>query len=269
MALGCSAGCSGESTGDPERMNSIIEEGIDNLLSNDFGKAYEILSRARTVVPEDHPEYTEFLYALGLAAWHMSPPSSERLREADDIFSLLSQSDDPRIAAQALIDRGRIAEVSDHGGDQPDLPAARQSYEKAYAKGGAFPDIAYPAALRLAQTHAQEMTTASTQQAVEIAREVIRRYPESDWAPVALEFAGDLHASVLGDTESALDYYSRAYERGFASSSRVDATLWKMAEWAEEIGRPAQAKDYYSAILSDFPRSSFQYLAKERIEALP
>ncbi len=207
-------------------------------------------------------------YALALASWHQTPPDEARIALATGILEKLSQSSNRDLAAQALIDLGRIYEVPDFARDVVDIDRARAYYNQVISGKDFSPEFIYKASLRLAQTYAQELKTESYAAAVEILERVLEQVEHPGWEAVTHKYLGQLHGEYIEDPLKALHHFDLAREKELMPDSRGDQLLWRMAEFAEAANQLARAKELYAEIISEFPRSPFQSTAGDRIESI-
>lgn len=187
---------------------AAAKAGIEAVEFFDFTAALHLLRPVQAEWPEDDPRWLEITYALGLAAWHASPPRQEWIELADRLFERIAEREgDNLIGAMARMNLARIAEIVDFPGDEPDFETALSIYD-ALRTEYAGEDIGMQAALRQASLIAFDLTEASARQAIALLAEELERNPDTRWAPVVWQYIGDLYIRWLNEIEPALEAYT-------------------------------------------------------------
>lgn len=264
--VGALLGGCGQPEPAPEDVPHLIRSGMSSLQIMDFDTAQADLATALELMSPNDPKWGEVTFALAVAKWNNTPYSATEEQEARELMQNLLDSDvSSKIKNAARIAIGRMDEVAGEPGESTDVPAARELYRQVIADQPTG-EAGYQASLRLAQTYVQELTPESVQKALEIIHAQIKRDPESPWASVAWQYAGDLQDEFLDNEELALEYYQKAEKMGFANNSRTDVYLWVMSQWALDLGKIDEAMRLWRRIVDDFPRSTFRTLARDLLE---
>lgn len=246
---------------------SAYERGITALEMFDFQEAYLQLSQAYPDISRDDPRWLEATYACALASWHRPPPDPEKINQAVGLFRELLAAEIPDDwKARVRLSLARVYEVGDFPDDEIDLAAARELYQQVQ-KDHPTDEFGYQATLRLAQTYAQQLDEPFVREAIGLIQAQIERDPDSPWAAVAWQYIGDLYAMSLQDQAAALRAYLHTEQMGFPNESRSDVYLWRMAQWASELGRLEEAVRLWTRIVVEFPRSPYGTIARDYVRA--
>lgn len=258
-------GCSDKNEFEQLPIDAQIDSGLGSLRIFDFESAYEILSHAQPKLSTSSDQWEVATYALGLAAWHKAPPSEEAVLEAKSVFeSVVKHAPESNYAASALLDLGRIAEISDYLGEATDVPTAQTYYKKVREQ---FPnsEMSVRATLFLAQSMAQSFEKDQIRAAVELLDDEMAAQPDSPWLGTMAQFQAQLHAYYLDDYKAALEPYEVAMQVGFPRSAASDASLWQYGILAETAGDYRVAARVLSRLVKNYPRSIYGTVARERV----
>ena len=253
-----------QKTGDFDH-TAQIESGITAFRMFDFERAYKILAPVQPKLETGSEVWSQATYTLALAAWHRTPPSEESTDEAIVLLQdLVATVPNSSIAANALLDLGRIAEVSDYRNDEPDLELAREYYEQVRAE---YPDTdaSIRASLYLAQSFAQTFDPALLEEAVALLQETLAAHPDSEWTGLIGQYQSHLIAFYLDDPAGAIEPYEIAVEAGLPRQAREDVSLWQLGILAQQADRPMVAARAFSQIIEDHPLSIYGNMARERL----
>ncbi len=265
--LAALSGCSRQKE-EPASAVEQIEAGVDLLRIFNFKEAYDVLSSVQPQLSEEDEQWPLATYSLGVAAWQMAPPRQERIKQAQELFeAVISHDADSEFASAAMLDLGRIAEVSDYLGDPTDVPLAQSYYQKVRDE---FPgtDMATRATLYLAQTWAQTFDPGQVQAAVELLESEMSAEPDSPWMGVLAQYTAQLYAFYLDRPDEAVDIYLKAVEAGLPRPADADVSLWQLGLLAEKAGRDKIAAEVFARMVREYPRSIYRTMAYERAMAL-
>jgi tol-pal system protein YbgF len=123
---------------------------------------------------------------------------------------------------------------------------------------GPGPDQMYDASL-------QQYRRGSTATARVGFREFLRVYPTHERAPDALYYVGESFEQSAPD--SAVAVYDQLV-KGYPNSSRAPAALYKLGRLAEQRGDKTSARNYYTRVISAYPRSPEADLARQNQQRL-
>jgi len=246
---------------------SALEEGDQLLREYEYGLARKLFNLAREEHQPASPEWIQATYGQALAAWHQFPAKREFNEEAASLFEelLVSEGVNSTLRARIKLNLGRIYEVRDYPGDVIDVAKAREYYTAVMDSHGDS-SLGYEAMLRLASTHEKEVTEEGFRTAVTIIENFLNQAPTIEsWTSVSWQRIGDIKYEFLNDTKGGLAAYQEAKTLGFVNPIDASTYIWLMANMAEEVGDLSLAREYYSEIVSDYLRSSYQFLSKKRI----
>ncbi|MGE9296027.1 MAG: tetratricopeptide repeat protein [Puniceicoccales bacterium] len=262
---GCGKGGSNATDHSPEAQ---VNAGVEALRVFDFDTAYERLGEIQPSLDQDDPNWVLATYSLGIAAWHLTPPSEIAINEAVEYLSaVVEAAPESDFAASALLDLGRIAEVKNYRNDNTDVPAAQAYYRQVREE---FPqtEMSARATLYLAQTLVQTFDEASIREAVKLLEVEMAAQPDSPWLGVMAQYTAQIEAFYLHDPASALTHYQLAKDTGFPRPADADMSLWQFGLLAEEAGEPLIAAENFSIIVREYPRSFYGTVARERVKAI-
>ncbi|WP_269522650.1 tetratricopeptide repeat protein [Coraliomargarita parva] len=264
-SLALLSACSNRNAFSDLPLDEQVGAGVEFLRVFNFDSAYKVLSVVQPELPQDDSNWTLATYSLGLAAWHKTPPGDTALEEARTLFELVvAVSPSSELAASALLDLGRMAEISDYLGDPTDVPLAQDYYKRVLDE---YPgtEMSTRAALFLAQCMAQSFEPEQILEAIVVLDAALSRQPDSPWASTILQYKAQLYAFYLNDYPASLKPYEEAMELGFPRSSEGDLSLWQLGLLAEEGGDDLLAARAYTRLVRDFPRSTYGAVARRRV----
>jgi tol-pal system protein YbgF len=96
-------------------------------------------------------------------------------------------------------------------------------------------------------------------------REFLRVYPTHERAPDALYYIGESFEQAAPD--SAAVVYDQLV-KGYPNSSRAPSALYKLGRLAEQRGDKTAARNFYSRVISAYPRSPEADLARQNQQRL-
>lgn len=237
--LAGNAGCrQGAESLEPEK---VLVRARDEMLIFNFDTAKTLLNQQRARFPEDHPDYPEFLYLQALANWHVVPPIPQDVIRAGLIFEeLIAQFPDHPLVPSALLLKGRLHDIRNFAGDEPDYDKAREAYRQILDR---FPehDLAGDAMLRLAMTHIKQVDNREEiQKGILIVSDWLAENPETRHTPLLALFLGSMYDQFMENRAQALLYYKMAFDIGFVNPGRAGVNTWRLAELAIEAGIEAE-----------------------------
>jgi TolA-binding protein len=262
-------GCHEPDQGERSEGGNSLELGLEYLRVFNFDDAYQALNEAKSeITQEDAANWNLVTYSLALAAWHQAPPSSARLLEARSLLDSIIEFDSGSVyAASAMLDIGRILEVSNFIGDEVDLPAAQSYYRRVHEE---FPqtDMACRAVLYLAQSMAQTFDLVQIEAAVALLEAEMDAQADSPWLGTMAQYTAQLYAFYLDEPQAALKPYAIAMDAGFPRSADTDMSLWQLALLAETSKEYAFAAEVFARLLRDYPRSIYATISRDRLTHL-
>ena len=254
-----------------ERGERLLRDAATEMSFFNFEAAQSGFEAARNRAEGPGSElWREATLGLALALQSRSPATPENVAAADGLYRELAEAaPGAPEAARALLQRGRIAEVRDFGGDAVDLEAARGFYQEVL-DGWPEEDVADEAALRWADTLFQDYADeASVREGEAFLSEWVAGRPERPMAPVIHEVLGGIRIDHLGDVRGGVDALIAADEAGLVDPNAAGLVLWRIASLSDrELGDAETAVDYYRRVIVEAPRSGRAFSAQLALEDL-
>lgn len=122
-----------------------------------------------------------------------------------------------------------------------------------------------PSADQMYDASLQQYRRGSTSTARMGFREFLRVYPSHERAPDALYYVGESFEQASPDSAAAV--YDQLV-KGYPNSSRAPSALYKLGRLAEQKGDKNAARNYYSRVISAYPRSPEADLARQNQQRL-
>ncbi len=229
-----------------ERMepDALLERARDEMLIFNFDNAKALLNHNQRYFPKDHPDYPEFLYLQALANWHVVPPVPQDVVRAGEIFeTMIRDFPDHPLVPSALLLKGRLHDIRNFAGDEPDYEKARAAYGELLER---FPEhgLAGDALVRLAMTHIKQVENPEEiQKGIQLTASWLEENPDSRHASLLALFLGSMNDQFVGDRALGLYYYRKAYELGFVNPGRAGVNTWRLVELAIEAGIEAAGNE--------------------------
>ncbi|MCC5843051.1 MAG: tetratricopeptide repeat protein [Verrucomicrobia bacterium] len=282
--LATAAGC--RQSAERLEPEALLEQARDEMLVFNFDNAKRLLNHNQNYFPKDHSDYPEFLYLQALANWHVVPPVPQDVVRAGILFEqLIREFPDHPLIPSALLLKGRLHDIRNFAGDEPDYEKARAAYQALLNR---FPDhdLAGDALVRLAMTHVKQVDRPEEiQKGIDMVATWLDENPDSRHTSLLALFLGTMNDQFIGDRALGLRYYKQAYEIGFVNPGRAGVNTWRLVELAIEAGMEAAGHEVPAAgrpewdltrvedehlhiaieaaqtIIRDFPRSGRGYEA--------
>ncbi len=257
-----------KSTNEDTSGQSALETGIEALRVFDFNRSYEVFQELHAATSKEDEDWALITYNYGISAWLKTPTSAENITLSINLLnSLTEQYPDSIYTATALLDLGRIAEISDFRGDPTDVTKARGYYERVQTE---FPnsEMSTRATLFLAQTYAQTLEPDDIHKAIDMLEACISEQTDEQWIGVLALYVGQLYDSYLNEPENAVDPMLQAFKAGLPRPSSADSLLWSIGVLAEKAGRYSVALEVYTRIINDYPRTVFRSVSQERVRQI-
>ena len=222
---------------DPE---TLLPRARDEMLVFNFDHARSLLNYNESTFPQDHPDYPEFLYFQALANWHVIPPVPQDVIRAGHLFDkLITRFPDHPLVPSALLLKGRLHDIRNFAGDEPDYDLARAAYRQLLEN---FPEheLAGDAIARLAMTHIKQVDQPEEiRKGAELLVAWLADNPDTRHLPVLSLFLGNLYDQLIGDRARGYHYYLQAFRSGFVNPGRAGVNTWRLVELAVEAGMEA------------------------------
>ncbi|MEM6333219.1 MAG: hypothetical protein AAF823_07775 [Planctomycetota bacterium] len=252
-----------------------LEAAHTALTRFNFQEAYDLYARVRSALPDggvdvSDPTAARVAMGLALAAQHRTPSTPALIAEAEAIYAALAADAEPALAARALMNIGRLAELSNYLGDPIDLASAREAYQALIDAHG-YADIGQEAALRYADTLVQDLADpAGRAKAAAWLEAWIGDQPlgEMAYGSVIAEYLARIEHRE-GRYAEAVAWFIRADELGLAEPIVAGQIFWTIAKISHErLNDPATARRYYQKIIDEAPRSGLAFEAELELRAL-
>jgi tol-pal system protein YbgF len=162
--------------------------------------------------------------------------------------------------------RSQLEARGEQIGAQPGASPAVPAPAGADSGTAAAPDAPAPAsAQQMYDASMQQLRRGSVTTARAGLRELVQVHPQSELVPDALYFIGQSFAAESPDSASA--YYQQVVDQ-HAKAKRAAAALYNLGLLAERRKDAAAAKESYTRVTRDYPRSDEAALARDRLRAL-
>ena len=248
-----------------------LDAAAEQLTLFNFENSYEGFQAVRATLAEEPggPAWQRATLGQALAAQARTPATAALIAEADGLYEALArEAPDSPLTPRALLQRGRLLELRDHGGDVIDLGGARGFYRQVF-EGWPDLDIADEAALRFADTRVQEFQEpGSVEEGVAFLEGWVGGRSDRPLAPVIWEFLSRVKHHYLGDLAGSLAAFEKADALGLVDDTAAGSEYWRVGRIAERLGRLEQAIGYYRRIILEEARSGRAFHAQLALQRL-
>ncbi len=255
----------------PRDVAEVLKEAATEVSYLGFDKAYPLYAEAQQLAQEGSEQWQAAVFGQALCLQQIAPVTADRLQAASSLYtSLIERYPDSKYTPQAMMAMGRMAELVDYLGDQPDREAARQWYAKAREKAGEGSDLSHEATLRIAATYVQSYEPDQCRHALEMLEQWLAKYPNNPLASAMWQYSGDTWFFPLKDEKKAVACYLKADELGLLEQGREGPIYWKIANLAQRNGMRDIAIQYFTKVIVKTPTSGKAYesqLALQRLGA--
>ncbi len=256
-------GSGGSSIADEVRLAS------EALAAFNFDRAVRLFTAAHDGLERADPLWERATLGLALSTQYLDPPTADRALRAERLFRELADAEtSPRFTARARLSLGRLAELSDFRGDEPDPDAAIGHYRSVYERWPELP-AAEEAVLRHAGVLAERFDDpASLDAAIQLVESWLATDADGTYASLMHEFIGTI-ALFRGDEREAIARFQRAEELGLSEPNLSARTWWLIARFSESRNDdPETAVAFYTRIVREAPYSGHAFEARLAIERL-
>ena len=254
---------------DQDRLAEILDKAAEEVSYFSFAQAFELFEQAKESAPAGSDQWQQAVYGAAVCAQQISPSTKSKIEESKKLYLLLLESNsDSRFAARAMLNLGRIAELSDYHEDYIDLSAARDCYQKVVDKCPAQL-IASEAALRMAGSYIQTYEHDQIIKGIDILEKWLLEHPQDELSSAMWQYLGDTYFYPLEEYAKSLSCYRKAEEIGFIEKGRRGPVYWRMAAMADRfLNDRESAVEYYSKIITLVPTSGKAYEAQLALKRL-
>ena len=237
-----------------------LKEAIEEVGYFGFQRAGELFESVAADSEPGTERWQQAIFGQATCLQQMSPIRQDRLDRAAELYrQLIGRTPDSIYAARATLNLGRMAELSDYYGDDPQLESAREYYRKIIDRWRDDP-IAGEATLRLAATYIQTYDEALVRQGIGILESWLAEHPDEPLAVMMYQYLGDSYFIPLKDYASSLKWYRKADVPDTLDRSRLAAMYWRMAAMADEkLNDRETAVEYYTKLIKVAPTGHRAY----------
>ena len=261
--------CLGAKVNDSGHAEGLLLQAAEEVAVFDFARGYEVFAEAMTESERGSDVWQAAVLGKAICRQQVSPVTRAAVEEAASLYQeLLQVSADSAHAARALMNLGRIAELSDYNNDQMDLVKARSRYQQVVDRWPTA-EIAGEATLRIASTYIQTYRKEEVLQGITLLEKWLADHPDDVLASAMWHYLGDTYMYPLEDYKSSLDCYERADNLGLLEKGREGPVYWRMAVLADRMLQDrARAVRYYTKIVEVVPTSGKAYEAQLALKRL-
>ena len=231
-----------------------LARAVQDVSCFDFRAAYPTFAAVMNAAPTGSPVWAQATYGTAVCAQHIMPATRQLITESESLYRLLlAHAPDSPYAPRALLNLGRIRELSDYYTDACDPAGARDCYRQVIQRWPALP-IAGEATLRLAGTFIQTFDATQALLGVTILESWLAQHPRDELASAMWQYLGDTCFIPLGDYAKALACYRNADQLGLLLFTRAGQCYWRMAVLADRyLTNRAAAVEYYTKLITTAP----------------
>jgi tetratricopeptide (TPR) repeat protein len=252
-----------------------------------WDKAYESFKAVADAAPPKSEQWAQATFGAAVAISNSQPAASESAQTAARLYrQILAETPKSRFIPRSMMNLGRLKELRDFPGDNPDLDGAVELYQQVAAKWPNDP-IAGEATLRAAAAMVQAYDVpdfVKVKQGVALLEQWLAGHPHDPLASIMWQYLGDTYFLPLGDTAKnkgetdqmkayyvkSLACYGQTEKIGWTDAGNQGPILWRCAVISEIVGNTPLAIRYYTQIVTDTPNSGKAYesqLALKRLGA--
>jgi hypothetical protein len=246
--------------------DTLIAEGTRMCLHYSYDQAEKFFAAARSAADPGSQTWLEATLGLAVALHHRVPLSAQRIHEqAAPLYEEVFAKGGPSLlAAQAALNRGRIAQQRDEKADTVDNATAQLWYQKVI-DGWPHDPIAGEATIRMAVSLIESFEPDQVRKGIALAEERAAAFPDQMWAGSLWQLAGDSWWTVLGNRAEAIRCLLQAEKFGFADPSRAWVPVWRIASLAKDEGKSDIAIEHFRAIITKYPSSGKGWEAQQHL----
>lgn len=272
LAVAVTFACRGHGTviaADRPDAATLLSKAQDELSCFSFDVAADLFESAAAQSTRGSDAWLKGTLGLAMCLQQHSPPSPAKIERAAKLLrSVVDAAPKSECAARATMCLGRIEELSDYYGDEPQPEAARELYQKVVSD---WPDdaIAGEATLRIAAIDVQTYETQKVQRGVALLESWLASHPHDPLASVMWKYIGDTCYRPLRDYRKAVESYRKADAIGLLERGREGPVYWRAAVLAErELKDFPAAIEFYTKIVLITPTSGKAYEAQLALKRL-
>ncbi len=234
----------------------------------DYRRAMPQFEKVRKGAAPDSDTWRKATLGLALCLHQRQPDvKGEKERAAELYDDLIASSDHESIQATALLLRGKLDQLVDYFGDEENFAGAAESYARVLRD---WPESssAGEAALYLAQTAIFTMDADAARKGIADLEMWATAHPDNPYASSHWLLIALAHRMPLEDQAAAVEASRSALKAGLPKEMKVDLLYWRIATMAQNSGKLEIARDFYTRIIVEVQRSSYTYMAQQRIREM-
>lgn len=232
----------------------------------DYRRALPQFRRILKAADASSAEWRQAMLGQALCLHQRQPDvKADKERAAELYDALIAASDKEPIQATALLLRGKLSQLVDYFGDEEDFAGAAESYQR-ILRDWSESSSAGEAALYLAQCAIFTMDKDATRKGIARLEAWVKAHPDNPYAASHWLLIALAYRMPLEDQSAAVDASLNALKVGLPKEMKVDRLYWRIATMAQNSGRLEVARDFYTRIIVEVQRSSYTYMAQERIK---
>jgi len=246
-----------------------LERATTALAQFNYDVPRKDFTKARDGLPPGSEGWQQATFGLATCKQQLMPIEAESIAWAVTLFTdLVERCPDSRFTPRAYLNLGRIAELRDYRGDQPDVDTARKHYRTVMTRWP-VDSIAGEAAFRLGSSHLATMLPKEFEIGVKVLTDWLSAHPQDPLAAGMWQYLGDCWFQQKDNFSEAYACYQQADAIGLQWRSREHLVWWRMARIAElHIKDNDAAIRYYTKICTDAQTSGKAFEAQIRLSLL-
>lgn len=254
---------------DAAEIDKILARAVEEISYFSFGRGYKLFEEVKDQAMVGSDQWQQAVYGAAVCAGQISPATKPKIEESKNLYLLLLESNpDSKFAPRAMLNLGRIEELSDYHEDHVDLASARDWYQKVVDKCPAQL-IASEATLRIAGTYIQTYEQDQIIKGIGILEKWLSEHLRDELSSAMWQYLADTYFYPLEEYAKSLSCYRKADEIGFIENYRRGQVYWRMAAMADRfLNDRTSAVEYYTKIITLTPNSGKACEAQLALERL-
>jgi len=250
MAAGIIAILSGLALGEGLSPQETLAKAVQEVSCLSFKTAYPLFDDVLKKAAEGSDLWQKAVFGKALCAQQTAPATPEAIQEAQGLYkALIEKAPDSPMTPRAMMNLGRIAELSDYYQDVVDLAGARQWYEKVRDRYADKP-IAGEAVLRIAGTYIQTFKKDEVAQGIELLRRWLAAHPDDPLASGMWQYLGDTYFFPLEEYDKCLECYLKVDKLGLVEKGLEGPFYWRVAMVADRYVKDRDvAVGFYAKVI--------------------
>jgi tetratricopeptide (TPR) repeat protein len=248
---------------------SELQTATDEMTYFDFKKAYGLFDGVLRKTTEGSPEWQQAVFGKAVCAHQVAPASAAMIDEAVQLYQqLIDTTPDAPYAPRAMLNIGRVYELSDYYKDGEDFPKARAYYEQVVERWPDLP-IAGEATLRIAGTYVKSFEPKQVRKGTQVLEDWLAEHPDDPLASAMWHYLAVTYFYPLENYAKYVSCMERADEIGLLLRGRLRLDYWRTAYVADTIltNRDVAVK-FYTKVITETPTGGKAYEAQLALKRL-